>query len=642
MLPPLLWLSIIALNVHLPLSGLKTPLSSAVSYSLGRNVTFAGDITVAPTLVPTLEITDVSVSNPPGWHGRLLHMGRVYLEIDLFSLLSREIVVKQFDAQQVELDLLRSERDVGNWVLQPPEEVRADAKGDEAIALESDGGWFLGLDVQSVAFSEVRVSYRDILRDSNLLFELDQLEGRIRWQEDIQLAGSGYYQQQPWLLSIEGGGLRDLVQRRPGWQLRTEARLSGLDFSWQLSLLEDRLEVSLGLNGPSFATLSPVTGVALPAWGPYELVGTLSLTEDAFALEDFQLKIGASVMKGEMILRQEDDVPSIALNLHSKVLQMADFSLNQDLETEPLTGESAREELAEQAASSSQPVDIEALLAPEVLDKFRLQISLAFDEILSGRDRLGSGYLRARAGGDRVVVDDWHINIPAGEIDMSAEVVSLNPGFQLGLKLHIKNFDYGVLARRVDPESDLKGQFFLDVDLNSETPHLEDAMVHGNGGLDFAVWPEEFRSGIIDLWAVGLLSAALNQFQSDSVVNCVVARFDLESGVMRERALMFDTSKIRVLGDAVIDFPAGTVDVYLKPSAKQRQFISAATPVQLKGSFEEFKPKIKTSEVAFSVVRSGLNVALLGVPLLFQKTLDADGSEDCRRAMVEDFRLERR
>jgi len=198
------------------------------------------------------------------------------------------------------------------------------------------------------------------------------------------------------------------------------------------------------------------------------------------------------------------------------------------------------------------------------------------------------------------------------------------------------------VARSRDPESDLKGQFFLKVDLQSTTPHLNTAMATGNGSLEFAVWPQEFKAGVFDLWAVGLISAALNQFESQSVVNCVVARFDLDAGIMRERALLIDTSEMRVLGDALIDFPREQVDVFLVPRSKRAQFVSAATPVQLRGSFDDFEPKIKKSDIAFSAVRSGFNIALLGIPLLFHKTLEADGSADCRRAMTEDFRLERR
>ena len=642
MLPPLLWLSIIVLNVHLPLSILNTPLSAAASYALGRNVSFGGVITVAPTLVPTLEITEVTIGNPEGWEGRLLHLGRVYLEIDLVSLLRRKIVVEEFLAQQVALALEVVEDDVGNWLLTPPAELAADEEGDGGVDMGADNEWRLTADVRHVSFEQISVSYLNEARNLDLLFELDRLEGRMRWAKDILLESSGTYQHQPWRLAIKGGSIRDLLQRKPGWGVAVDTELSGLEFRWQMDFLADGSENRVRLKGPSLATLSPVANVTLPDWGPYELSGTVTTALDAHDLKDFKLRFGESQMSGSLNLRMKDDIPHLKIDLNSKHLQMNDFRLAGDSETVTVELETTGENLPETAASSSQPVDIEALLSPEVLEHFRVELSLAFDEIMSGKDRLGSGNLRAKAGGDRVTVEELHVNLPAGDIDLAGEARSAESGYQLTLSLDIENFDYGVVARREDPESDLKGQFFLKVDLQSTTRHLDEAMATGNGSLAFAVWPEEFKSGVIDLWAVGLLSAALTQFESQSVVNCVVARFDLDDGIMHERALMIDTSEIRVLGDAVIDFPSEKVDVFMVPRSKKPQFISAATPVQLKGSFDDFEPKIKRSDIAFSVVRSGFNIALLGIPLLFHKTLEADGSADCRRAMTEDFRLERR
>ena len=202
MFPPLLWLSIIVLNVHLPLSILSTPLSAAASYALGRNVSFGGEITLAPTLVPTLEITEVSIGNPEGWDGQLLTLGRVYLELDLASLLFRDLVVEEFLAQQVSLALEVDENGQGNWFLSPPAELAADEEGDTDVDLGEDtglgGGWDVTADIRHVGFEEISISYSDAARDSELLFELDQLQGRLRWEEDILLEGSGFYQRQPW------------------------------------------------------------------------------------------------------------------------------------------------------------------------------------------------------------------------------------------------------------------------------------------------------------------------------------------------------------------------------------------------------------------------------------------------------------
>jgi uncharacterized protein involved in outer membrane biogenesis len=634
--PPVLWLVIIVFNIRLPLSMFNQPLSAAFSQALGRNMNFTGELFLAPTLQPALEISEVSIDNPVGFDGQLLRLGRVYLQLDLLSLLSRKLVIEEFQARKVFLDLQVAGDGRENWPLDPSQESAAsdESRKDEEQDLSAV------TEILQLRFEHIQVSYRDLARNSQLLFALDHLDGRMRWEEDIQLNGNGTYQNQPWQLAISGGSIKGLLQGEPGWQVESIARLPGLDVHWQTNLTAQGRETQLKISGENLATLSPMAEVALPPWGPYELSGFLVHTENALALHDFKLRVGDSNMRGTLDLQVVDEVPRIKVELISELIQVNDFLLQTQAETEPL--ETAAEELRETAETNSEPFDAEAVLSPDVLDRLRLDISLAFDEILSGEDRLGSGSLRARAGGDRVSLDEWHINLPAGDIDLSAEVVVADPGFHVALNLDIENFDYGVMARRQDPDTDLQGQFYFKLDLQAQTPHLDQALAFGNGSLDFAVWPEEFKSGVFDVWAVGLISAAINEFESDSVINCLVARFELKDGIMRERALMIDTSEMRVLGDAVINFPDETVDIVLTPHAKKPQFVSAATPVAMKGSFDAFEPNIKNSDIAFSVVRSGLNIALWGIPLLFHKTLAADGSDECRRAMTEDVQLERK
>ena len=146
--PVMVWLAIIILDVHLPLSPLSAPLSAAASYAIGREVSFDGDITLAPTLVPTLEITDVSLGNPEGHEGKLAHLGRVYLEVDLLSLLRQKIVIEEFSAQQVRVELVAYEGGSGNWQLRPPADLADDLEGDEIVALDDEGSRGITADVR--------------------------------------------------------------------------------------------------------------------------------------------------------------------------------------------------------------------------------------------------------------------------------------------------------------------------------------------------------------------------------------------------------------------------------------------------------------------------------------------------------------
>ena len=128
-------------------------------------------------------------------------------------------------------------------------------------------------------------------------------------------------------------------------------------------------------------------------------------------------------------------------------------------------------------------------------------------------------------------------------------------------------FDYGILARRIQPETEMDGLFSLDVELATKAPSVEQLMEHASGFIDFAIFPEEFESGIFDLWAVNLMTAVLPEVDKskNSKINCVVGLFDIEDGRLSERSLLMDTSKMSVGGKVDVDFHTDEVKVMLKP-----------------------------------------------------------------------------
>ena len=108
---------------------------------------------------------------------------------------------------------------------------------------------------------------------------------------------------------------------------------------------------------------------------------------------------------------------------------------------------------------------------------------------------------------------------------------------------------------------------------------------------------------------------------------------------MEQDAILLDTSEIRVIGDGIIDFHNETVDFYLVPKAKKAALISVAVPVGLKGSFADFDLAIHSDDVLKSVFRNTANIVFLGIPLLFHKTLEVDGSAVCKDAMDNNIDL---
>ena len=231
--------------------------------------------------------------------------------------------------------------------------------------------------------------------------------------------------------------------------------------------------------------------------------------------------------------------------------------------------------------------------------------------------------------------------MPGGSLDLSTVLHPTGRGITAETRIDMDHFDYGILARRAVPETGMKGIVGLDVDLRSRAPSFEKLMAHANGHVNFSVVPQELESGVIDLWAVGLMSAVLPALDSSekSVINCVVGRFNIENGKLTQESLYVDTTKMSVNGTTEIDFEAETVRMDLVPEAKKPQFFALATPVRVNGRFEDFEGDLgaadflNAGDVVGTVVQMMTSVVHVPVRRLFGKDQAPDGEEACLAAM---------
>ncbi len=114
-------------------------------------------------------------------------------------------------------------------------------------------------------------------------------------------------------------------------------------------------------------------------------------------------------------------------------------------------------------------------------------------------------------------------------------------------------------------------------------------MVGANGHIDFAVWPRDLNAGLFDLWAVNLFTSVLPSLDPEaSKVNCLVARFELQDGLMRPTPMLVDTTRIQATADGEIDFRDRSVKLRAAPRPKKPQMFSARTPIRIDGHFSDF------------------------------------------------------
>jgi uncharacterized protein involved in outer membrane biogenesis len=280
------------------------------------------------------------------------------------------------------------------------------------------------------------------------------------------------------------------------------------------------------------------------------------------------------------------------------------------------------------AAASDQA---QKLLSPEMLRRQDANLNVEVGQVLSGKDKLGSGKLAAKLENGRADIGPLDVNIADGSAKLWLGYEPTDQDVKVDLHIDVQKFDYGVLARRIKPESELTGSFSLKMDVDSRARYLSEILRHGSGRIEFAVWPQNMQSGIFDLWAVNVLVALIPAVDPGkaSKVNCAIGRFDLTDGKLVDRTVILDTGRMRVIGTGKADFTAETFALRMQPQAKTAQFLSLATPIQVSGSFNNFKIGVSPGDVIGTVGRLATSIFWVPLQKLFGKKIPADGADVC-------------
>ncbi|MEO0317467.1 MAG: hypothetical protein RL404_1144, partial [Pseudomonadota bacterium] len=500
------------------------------------------------------------------------------------------------------------------------------------------------------------------LRDPNtgaqLKAVLDRLTLSAAPGERIALQMAASIDGQPVQATLKSATAKELTDpmRRVPFDLALEASGATLQLSGSMDRDIDArdVELALELRGEKFNRLDKLLRVSLPPWGPWSVAGRFRMSNRGYAVDDMLMKVGTSSLKGRGRMDTNSGRAKLDIDLSAPLIQLDDFKLDgwsalgegagKDHGTasaKPATDKGKEagadaEALRKKALEASDQV--QALLSPETLSQADATLSVQVDRVLSGKDRLGQGKLSAKLDHGRAEIGPVVVEMPGGQATLA---LSYEPRYlkgdngaqevQADLKIDIDNFNYGVLGRRFKPDSELDGRFSLKMDVASRAPRLSQMLAHGKGRIDFAVWPKDLRAGVFDLWAVNLLVALLPTVnpKNESTINCAVGRFALNDGKLEQKQLVIDTSRMRVTGTTAIDFGSETVQMRLQPQAKAAQFLSLATPIEVRGNFTDYHIGPKPGDVIETAIRLATSIVWVPIKRLFSEKVPADGRDVC-------------
>ena len=440
----------------------------------------------------------------------------------------------------------------------------------------------------------------------------------------------------PIALKAQAGRLRELFEpaARLPFSLTAETPGARLAISGTAAPQRDpAVALSLALSGERLDGLDSLLEASLPPWGPYALTGRLRFSRRGYDLEAMRLALGRdSVLDGRGSLdtsrtRRGSRFRSPRSGSSSTTFRSGNWSPFES-GTGPsgsMTVETARQAVA---AGARQ---VHAIFSRELLARAR------GDPRRGGEaGRLGRGRARPRPAArslekGRATIAPVEVEAVAGSARGSLVYEPRERDVVVAARVNVDHFDYGMLVRTLRPRSDLDGALSLDFRLDATTaPRLSAALATGSGRFDFLVWPKELTGGVFDLWSVNLLFRLLPLIStSASPMNCIAGQFDLEQGKLRSRRLVIDTASTRTEGSGTAEFATSEVSLRFVPRPKVPQFFSLATPVEVSGTFDDFRFGVRPADAFGTAARWVASPVVVPIQRLVGERVPGDGRDVC-------------
>ena len=227
--------------------------------------------------------------------------------------------------------------------------------------------------------------------------------------------------------------------------------------------------------------------------------------------------------------------------------------------------------------------------------------------------------------------------MPSGDVSLDFSMEPHGNHRRYAIDTRIEELDYGVVGRWFKPDTDMAGVINARSYLKGESPDYQNFMSHASGYIDVSLQPEKIRSGVIDLWAVNLLSFLVPFFtpNNESKINCAAGRFNINEGILNQDALIVDTSRVQVKGTVEVDLKKGWIEARLRPIPKRPQFISLATPIQVRGDLKNLKVGVARGGLINTMVRLVTSYIVVPIQWIILDKKPEDGTEECLQFVTE-------
>jgi uncharacterized protein involved in outer membrane biogenesis len=616
-----LWLLLVAFITFFSFNFMRDPISRMVKNSTGRELSIKGDLRLKWAWpIPHVVAEKLTFGNPP-WarEPNMIELDAAEATFDLGEMLKRVWVIVEARVDSPVVHLQQTADGRKNWLLDTQQ------KNEKAK-----------IEIGRLIVNEGKITFLDEGRDSDIAADV-QTHGA---GTGVTFRARGRLNGAPLAASGSGGSVLALRDETHPYPLDVEATIGNTSARAKGTVTSltrlSAVDLDAALRGRSLAELYTVIGIALPDTPGYATSGHVSHKGDVWRYEKFSGKIGASDIAGTLQVDVSGERPALSGEVSSKLLDIADLG--------PMLG--AAQKKGGRAAARARvlpdtPFDTERWDSVDADVAFRAAtLKRAKDLPLHDVDT------RVRMGGAVLTLDPLTFNAAGGRVNASLRLDARQEPLAAKMTVRAQGIQVEQLLQTTTKLAKAGiGRVDAAVELAGSGNSIAGVLGSASGKAGVVMPAGQISGEVMAMVAIDLWRIAKFKLSGDEPVKvrCGVADFEVEKGVMRANALVFDTEAVNVQGEGQIDLRREQLDITLYPEPKQKSLASLRTPLYVSGPFS--KPSAGPDKGRLAA--KGLGAVVLGAvaPLLALVPLVETGpgaDSDCNRLVQQAKALPRK
>ena len=448
--------------------------------------------------------------------------------------------------------------------------------------------------------------------------------------ERFYATARGTYAGAPLTAQLTGGTVLGVADEANPWPLElavengtTRASLRG---TIRNPLALAGADLRLELSGPDMRFLTPLTGVPMPSTAAFRAAGRLSYGERRFHFTEIRGQVGNSDLGGTVTIAPRTPRPDVTMDIQARQLDMADLAGL--IGGNPGRGRPIRDDTPTSGrVLPDAPVNLPLFRTADVHARLRAARIIGGDAPFDNLDATlelidGVLTLRPLRGG-----------VGSGAVIVTATLTPRADGQLHAVgDIELQQLDIGRIMQTLGGRGGgaLNGRARID-SVGRSTAQL---LAHGNGGMTLHTSGGSLSALSMDLAGLRLGNAIFSAFglPARTSLECFVADFALERGVLNTRTLLLETSDALILGTGSIRLDEERLDLRLRSEAKHFTIASLPASIAVRGSLND--PSVLPVATDRRSLGPVLDLALS--PLSFVPIIEFGIGEDPRcRAMLE-------